>query len=190
MSNIQYEYVDESSIDENYKCSICNEPFKYPVTTTLCDHTFCQECIEHWLKEGYSSCPTCRHSLSINDLKPVTTRLILNILDRLLVKCSECGQTGIQRGNFNDHVKKLCPKGTIVCLAFDIKCPWSGPRDQLENHLRNCSYEKLRPLLGNLVNTNQRLEEQVQILTNQIQTLQTAGKSFLMKIYFIILIIL
>jgi len=175
MSNIQYEYVDESSIDENYKCTICNEPFKNPVTTS-CDHTYCQECIEHWLNEGHSTCPTCRHFLSMNDLKAVTTRLVLNILDRLLVKCSECGQSGIQRGNFNDHINKLCPKGTIVCSASDIKCPWSGPRDQLQNHLNTCSYEQLRSILGHLVNTNRRLEEQIQTLTNQVQTLQSTGK--------------
>jgi hypothetical protein len=175
MSNIQYEYVDESSIDENYKCSICNEPFKHPMTTP-CDHSYCQECIEHWLDEGYSSCPACRHSLSMNDLKPVTTRLVLNILDRLLVKCSECEQSGIQRGNFNDHITKLCPKGTIVCSAFDIKCPWSGPRDQLRNHLTTCNYEQLRSVLSYLVNTNRQLEEQVQNLTNQVQTLQSAGE--------------
>lgn len=175
MSNIEYEYVDESLIDENYKCSICNEPFKYPVTTP-CDHTYCQECIEHWLDEGYSSCPTCRQILTTDDLKAVTTRLVLNILDRLLVRCSQCEQSGIQRGNFNDHINKVCPKGTILCSASDIKCPWSGPRDQLENHLINCNYEKLRSVLGYLVNTNRQLEEQVQTLTNQVQTLQTLSK--------------
>jgi hypothetical protein len=174
MSNISYEYVDELLIDENYKCSICNEPFKHPVTTP-CDHSYCQECLERWLNEGYSSCPTCRHFLSMNDFKPVTTRLVLNILDKLLVKCSDCGQTNIQRGNFNDHMTKVCPKGMINCSASDIKCPWSGPRDQLENHLDNCSYEKLRPILGYLVNTNRQLEQQVQLLTNQIEVLQLAG---------------
>ena len=169
--------MNESSIDENYKCSICNEPFKHPVTTS-CDHSYCQECIERWLDEGSSSCPTCRHSLSMNDFKPVTTRLVLNILDRLIVKCSECGQTGIQRGNFDDHIMKVCPKGTIVCSAFDIKCPWSGSRDQLQNHLANCSYEQLRPVLSYLVNSNRQLEEQVQNLTNQVQTLESSGEFF------------
>ncbi|CAF3341582.1 unnamed protein product [Rotaria sp. Silwood1] len=173
MSNIQYEYVDESSIDENYKCLICNEPFQQPITTS-CDHSYCQVCIQRWLDEGYSSCPACRHPLSINNLKPVTTRLILNILDKLLVKCLQCGQTGIQRGNFNDHITKICPKGSIVCSASDIKCPWSGQRDQLQNHLIDCSYEQLRPVLNSLINTNRQLEQQVQFLTNQVQTLQTA----------------
>ncbi|CAF1386797.1 unnamed protein product [Adineta steineri] len=176
MSNIQYEYVDESLIDENYKCIICKEPLINP-TVTPCDHTYCQKCIEHWLNEGYSACPSCRHILSMNDLKPVSTRLILNILDRLIVKCSQCGQNGIQRGNFNDHLTKLCPKGTIFCSAFDIKCPWSGPREQLENHLNTCNYEKLRSVLTHLVNKNRQLEEQIHTLTNQVQTLQSIVQS-------------
>ncbi|CAM4782259.1 unnamed protein product [Rotaria magnacalcarata] len=154
MSSIQYEYIDESSIDENYKCLICNEPFQHPVTTP-CDHSYCQECIEHWLDEGYSTCPACRQPTSINNLKPITTRLVLNILDRLQVKCLECGQCGIQR-------------------ASDIKCPWSGQRDQLQEHLINCSYEKLRSVLDCLINTNRTLEDQIQILSSQVQILQTA----------------
>ncbi|CAF1259585.1 unnamed protein product [Rotaria magnacalcarata] len=173
MSSIQYEYIDESSIDENYKCLICNEPFQHPVTTP-CDHSYCQECIEHWLDEGYSTCPACRQPTSINNLKPITTRLVLNILDRLQVKCLECGQCGIQRGNFNDHIAKICPKGTILCSASDIKCPWSGQRDQLQEHLINCSYEKLRSVLDCLINTNRTLEDQIQILSSQVQILQTA----------------
>lgn len=167
--------MDEASVDENYKCSICNEPFQYPVTTP-CDHSYCRECIEHWLDEGYSSCPGCRHPLSINSLKPVTTRLILNILDRLIVKCIECGQSGIPRGTFNDHITKSCPKATIFCSASDIQCPWSGPRDELQNHLVDCSYEQLRPVLGSLIDTNRQLEEQIQSLTNQVQTLETTGQ--------------
>ena len=175
MSSIHYEYVDESSIDENYKCTICNEPFKSPVTTP-CDHTYCQECIEYWINEGHLSCPSCRHSLSIEDLKPISTRLILNILDRLLVKCPDCQQSGIQRGNFIDHINIGCPKRTIVCSASDIRCPWFGPREQLQEHLQTCNYEQLRPILTSLINTNQQLEEQVHTLTHQVQTLQSAGK--------------
>jgi len=174
MSNVHYEYVDESSIDDNYKCTICNEPFKSPITTP-CDHTYCKECIEHWLDEGHSTCPTCRQFITNDDLKLITTRLILNILDRLLVKCTECQQTGIQRGNFKDHIDIVCPKRIIHCTAFDIKCPWSGPREQLEEHLQICSYESLRSVLTSLINHNKQLEEQVRTLTNQVQTLQVVG---------------
>ncbi|CAF2457474.1 unnamed protein product [Rotaria sp. Silwood2] len=173
MINIDYEYVDESSIDENYKCSICSKPFKHPVTTP-CDHSYCQDCIQYWLDQGRSSCPTCRQTLSSNDLTPITTRLVLNILDRLLVKCSQCQQNGIQRGNLNDHITKFCPKTVVICTASDIKCPWSSTRDELQNHLLICNYERLRSVLTQLININQQFEEQIQTLTNHVQTLQSA----------------
>ena len=176
MPTNQFEYVDESSIDENYKCNICNEPFHAPVTTS-CDHTYCQECLEHWLNEGHASCPTCRHQLSTHDIKPVTTRLVLNILDRIPVKCSQCQQSGIQRGNFTDHMSKVCPKALVNCPASDVQCPWSGPRDQLSTHLTDCNYEPLRPMLKNLLDTNDKLEKQVQSLTSQVEMMIAGGRS-------------
>ena len=176
MTTNQFEYVDESSIDDNYKCNICNEPFSLPVTTS-CDHTYCQECLDHWFNEGHASCPTCRHQLSTHDIKPVTTRLVLNILDRIPVKCSQCQQSGIQRGNFSDHISKVCPKVSVNCPAFDVRCPWSGPRDQLATHLTTCNYEPLRSMLKNLIENNEKLEKQVQSLTNQVE-MMIAGGSF------------
>jgi hypothetical protein len=177
MSGIHYQYLNESAIDDNYKCSICNDPFKQPVTTP-CDHTYCQECIEEWFRQNHYSCPACRQNLSSDDLTPVTTRLILNILDRLLVRCPDCQECGIQRGNLNDHLMKACPKRSIACSAAEIKCPWSGPLDQLSNHLATCTYEQMRPVLVHLIRTNQRLEEQVQTLSQQVRILQLASKEF------------
>jgi hypothetical protein len=178
MTTINYEYIDESSIDENYKCSICTKPFQHPVTTP-CDHSYCQECIQYWLSQGHLSCPICRQTLSADNLTPITTRLVLNILDKLLVKCSQCKQNNIQRGNLIDHMTKFCPKSLAICSASDIKCSWTGTRDQLEKHLSICNYERLRSVLSQLINTNQQFEEQVQTLTNHVQTLQLAGKYFL-----------
>ncbi|CAF3730338.1 unnamed protein product [Adineta steineri] len=176
MTNINYEYIDEQSIDANYKCSICMKPFQYPVTTP-CDHTFCQECIQHWLKENHSSCPICRQNLLENQLIPITTRLILNILDKLVVKCLQCEQNDIQRGNFNDHIKKFCSKSILSCTASDIQCPWSGTRDELEKHLSICNYTQLRSVLSQFMNKNQLFEKQIQTLTNHVQTLQIAASN-------------
>lgn len=184
MASNQFEYVDESSIDENYKCNICNEPFFVPVTTS-CDHTYCHNCLDLWLNEGHASCPTCRHQLSTHDIKPVTTRLVLNILDRIQVKCSRCQQTGIQRGNFSDHMSKICPKALVNCPASDVQCPWSGVRDQLSTHLSACNYEPLRPMLKNLIETNEKLEKQVQSLTNQVEMMIAGGLSHYFDLSFL-----
>lgn len=175
MTTINYEYDDESSIDESHKCPICRKPFNQPVTT-LCDHTYCQACIQCWLSQDHSSCPECQQNLSANDLTPITTRLVLNILDRLLVKCILCEQNQIQRGNFAEHLSRFCPKAIVTCTASDVKCPWSGTRDELENHLVTCNYERLRSVLGEIITINKKFEEQIQTLTNHVQTLQLAGK--------------
>ncbi|KJH40886.1 zinc finger, C3HC4 type [Dictyocaulus viviparus] len=47
-----------SSLPEDFCCSICMNVFRKPSMLT-CGHSFCAECIQHWLIENIS-CPTCR----------------------------------------------------------------------------------------------------------------------------------
>jgi hypothetical protein len=163
-----YEYMDDASIDDEFKCLICNEPFEKP-TCTPCDHTFCLLCIDQWLRKNTDenrSCPICRYSLSIDDdLKPAS-RIISNRIDRYLVKCLECGLDRIPRGSFSDHVSKVCTKTNVSCLACDILCPWIGPRYQLNDHLKLCSYQQIRPALESIQAKNTHLE---QLLIDQQQ---------------------
>ena len=168
----KYEFMDDTLIDDEFRCSICNEPFEKP-TCTPCDHTFCRSCIEEWLKKSNdtnSVCPVCRHPLSIDDdLKPAS-RIISNRIDRYLVKCSACQQDKIPRGEFADHVSKMCGKTNVSCSACDILCPWIGPRNQLSNHLATCPYQKIRPALKSLLAKNILLEN---ILINQQEQITT-----------------
>ena len=183
-----YVYMDENSIDEEFKCLICDEPFEKAMCTP-CDHTFCQSCIQQWLEKSTDtnrSCPTCRHPLSLdNQLKPAS-RIISNRIDRYLVKCLNCGLERIPRGSFADHLAKLCTKANIPCLASDIQCPWTGSRDELEQHSKSCAYQQIRPVLEKMqkllidqqqqiANINDRCEaQQIQIneLTNMIRSVQ------------------
>jgi hypothetical protein len=95
------------------------------------------------------------------------TRLILNMLDNLLVKCKTCHQTAIQRGNFKDHLKTCRKRNKCSCSASDIRCPWIGPYDQLSVHLSQCPYEQLRPILTEILIENQRLREQLNELNKK-----------------------
>ena len=79
----------------------------------------------------------------------VTTPIVINQLNELLVRCNRCQETNIQRGNFNDHEKR-CTKKIIPCLAADIHCEWTGTSDQLDEHLIQCSFEKFRPVIRDL----------------------------------------
>ncbi|CAF1131492.1 unnamed protein product [Rotaria sordida] len=165
--NTGYEYMNEESINERLKCSICTKPFIDPVSTkcNIRNHIFCHHCIEEWIKH-HPSCPMCRQNLRIENLTPIADSVLIDMLDEILVKCLGCKQTGLVRGSFNDHKNKMCSKTNIKCLSSDIKCPWTGSRDELDKHLKTCIFNPLRPLITELINNNQQLKNQV----NQQQT--------------------
>jgi hypothetical protein len=77
------------------------------------------------------------------------------MLDQLLVECKLCKQSKIQRGNFEDHIDKICPKKTVNCSANDINCPWTGLREEFQTHLNTCIFESTRSLLDSNNNENQ-----------------------------------
>ncbi len=163
-SSSNYEYMDKASIDKDLNCEYCNNPLVDPMSTP-CKHTFCRTCIETKIKKSGGACakPKCKNkSIALEDLTPVTERIVLNMLDRLLVKCTSCGTINIQRGAYEKHVVKLCPKATVGCSAADLKCSWIGSSDQLKQHIMVCPYEQIRPILIEIVQENRQLKEQIQ----------------------------
>ena len=163
----QYEYIDFDSINCELICSICSKPFVVPVSTP-CDHTFCQDCIQRWIEKKNKPCPTCRQQIKSIDMCIPVNRPLRNMLDRLPIKCLSCEQTIAQRDQFNDHIRKVCPKMNISCSAADIKCTWTGPREDLDKHLTTCQFEPVRSLLSPLISDNQRLNTEKQQLTEQV----------------------
>jgi hypothetical protein len=156
--NIDYEYENEDSIDNNLKCGICNDPFIDPVVTP-CHHSYCWLCLDRWFQTSKSTCPACRKIISRLNTIPVTLLSFLSMLDQLLVECKLCKQSKIQRGNFEDHIDKICPKKIVNCSASDINCPWTGLREELQTHLSTCIYESTRSLLETNNNENQQKVE-------------------------------
>ncbi|CAF1293167.1 unnamed protein product [Didymodactylos carnosus] len=172
------EYVDEDNIDSNLICSICQKPFKEPVCTP-CDHTYGRICISQWLDQNnHDSCPICiKQPLSINDFIQAS-RPLRCMLDQLRVRCILCGETNIQRGNFGDHINKICPEAIVECQAVDIKCPWKGTRNKLHDHVAACIFEPLRPILALLIVQNRQLTDQVQKHDNEIKNLKEKVSQF------------
>jgi hypothetical protein len=178
----EYEYINEESINDRLKCAVCTRPFVNPVLTKCKDkkHTFCLECIEDWLKRD-RSCPICREQLNNEDLTYITDGPIIDLLDELKIRCKLCQQTGLERGNFSDHINKACSRMNISCPSSDIKCPWTGSRDQLDKHLKTCIFNPLRPLItqlqeqiGRLRSENEQLKcQMIQQLENQIKPLES-----------------
>ena len=180
-----YEYMNEASIDNSLKCILCSEPFINPYST-LCNHTFCLSCITKSIEE-HDRCPTCgKRSISIQGVKPFINSSIHDLLDRLLVQCRLCRQSNIPRSSFSEHATQTCPKRIVNCSAIDLKCPWQGPQDEFEIHSKQCHYEIMRPLLGNLLDTIQSLSNRVQrneecinSLVTENQQLQHANRSLI-----------
>jgi uncharacterized coiled-coil DUF342 family protein len=168
--NTTYEYMDRDSIDPELICSICHLPFTDP-RHTLCGETFCYECITNWIQTQNASCPICQESLSV-DVLTKASRMIRNMLNRLRIKCIVCGQADIQRGDFDDHIQKVCPTTVVFCPSADINCPWKGRRDQLKQHLEDCRFEPMRPVITQFIVENQQLKDRVNDQMNQITAQQ------------------
>ena len=152
-------FIDDQYLDPELICNICGQHFKDPYCTP-CDHTFCSQCIVQRIHGGSTICPRCAKPISIYNLQPAS-RIIRDMLTRSRVTCQYCGQMGIQRENFDDHLKRGCQKIEVTCLASDVYCPWKGLRDELDGHMKTCVYHSLRSLLSKLIDENRQLKTQV-----------------------------
>ncbi|CAF1068237.1 unnamed protein product [Rotaria sp. Silwood1] len=159
--HLNYEYINENEIDDELKCVICKQPLEDPVSLSICNHTFCKQCIQIWLY-GNQTCPICRqnirHGFERNNQSfkqslyvPINTRIVLNQIDRLLVRCLLCNETNIQRCHWKNH-ENNCLKTIVSCPSADIRCPWKGSKDKLSTHLHNCSFQQVRPIINELKN--------------------------------------
>jgi FtsZ-binding cell division protein ZapB len=172
-TNSRYEYMNEESINERLKCSICARPFNDPVSTKCKNkkHTFCRHCIEDWIGRN-PSCPTCRQELLVQDLTPITDGVFIDMLDELQISCQFCHQEGLERGNFDDHINKGCLKVNVSCPSADIKCPWIGSREQLDKHLNTCIFNPLRPLITQLREQSSGQQTQIEQLRSENEQLK------------------
>ncbi|CAF1362704.1 unnamed protein product [Rotaria sordida] len=160
--NIYWEHMTENIVDEELFCPICTDPFEEPVCANQCGHTFCRKCIIKTFRIT-SQCPTCRHTLTIDDFHPITTRPFLNQLNKILVKCKWCSQSNIQRGDFKDHIK-TCTKTIISCPAANINCDWKGQPDQIQGHVEVCPLVKIQPTIVELKTIVKQQSEQIRFL--------------------------
>ncbi len=76
-------FVDLSQSDaEEYACSICHDIFRNPVVTNCCFQTFCDQCVNEWLKTN-SNCPYDRQPLDISQLsRPPRSFKFLKIFEK------------------------------------------------------------------------------------------------------------
>lgn len=185
INDVGYEYIDEESVNERLKCPICTMPFTEPVVTNckIKRHTFCRQCIKEWVKHN-PSCPACRDKLFVKDLKLVAEGYLLDSLNEIQVKCKYCGQIGLERGKFDEHKSKYCPKVITACPLVELYCPWKGPLDQVDKHLNSCVYKPLSPLIAQLKEQITELRSANQLQEKRLK--KTEGK--LTNFFFLIIV--
>ncbi|EGO56920.1 hypothetical protein NEUTE1DRAFT_84491 [Neurospora tetrasperma FGSC 2508] len=116
-SGIDYQALDYAQqIDEALLCPICHTPFFMPMTTKTCGHTFCASCLDRAL-EAQHVCPIDRRPLDISrDISQTRTRVILDQLDRLKVKCPNSGCDHVcSRELLYAHVERYCGQTLVRC---------------------------------------------------------------------------
>ena len=136
--------MQEDKTNPLLKCSICSKPAFEPVTTS--DHNI-----------------ACRACVTSDCARPVTEKIILEMLDDIRVECLKCHEKNIRRGNYNQHKNHQCVQRIVVCKAVDLKCPWTGKYIELDQHVRTCSFEMLRPVFTEIFSSlNKRTNDQQQ----------------------------
>jgi hypothetical protein len=140
--------MNEDEIDNELRCAVCQQPFREPVSSKKCHHTFCKACIIACLNQE-RRCPVCRAYSNYEHYQLVGSRALLNQLNRLRVHCDACQARNIQRGDFEGHTQN-CPNWIIPCIAADIRCTWQGMRNRLANHLKICPFQQIRPIVQDL----------------------------------------
>jgi hypothetical protein len=112
---ILFKNLSQSEEDELI-CPICSCIFKDPLVTQCCRQTYCNECINQWLKVN-KTCPNDRQFLTSNRLiKP--PRLLNHMLDNLLIKCNFNGCVETIRLEQLEQHSKICfynPDGICNC---------------------------------------------------------------------------
>jgi len=170
-------------------CTICFCPLidpveHLPVGNAKCSQIYCKKCAEK-----QQLCPHCRNMAKWRtvEVTPSTQRLLFNPLHELTVVCPRCkgptlrrelanhlSECSGDRPNLKDKQKTKDTNNqnpVVVCPAADVMCPWKGPRRQLaEDHIKQCPYIQLQPLLRQL------LQNQQQFVQFQKQYLQTQQK--------------
>ncbi|CAD8043807.1 unnamed protein product [Paramecium primaurelia] len=130
--------VNPESIDENFLCGICCQLVVNPKECENCQHLYCLECIQDWLKKN----KICPYRCTEGEIKlKEPHRFVKNSISHLNLKCqnADCDQI-IELGLMDSHYKEC--KHTIQ------NCQNEGCQDKIKNlnleeHKQKCQFRKV-----------------------------------------------
>lgn len=152
----RYEIMDPQAVNPLLLCEICERPLVDPVVND----------------DGSFGCQLCLEPISTS-VKLITEPIVLGMLNTIPVRCSKCGVENILRGNFKKHEQEECRRAFVHCPAADIKCPWDGPRESLDQHKAVCVYWPIRPALLEIITENKQLKERLEKLEHIVNELKS-----------------
>lgn len=159
---------------EELKCPICFDLLRDPVITAECAHTFCRICFKR-CAETKANCPTCRSSITTNHINP--NRIVAGILDNIQIHCrfglkklnngewevddSQCPVI-VKRSERRSH-ETNCPYRPQRCMHVKRGCIFQGTAQEVDEHIKKCSYEQLKPYL-------EKNEEEIELLKQRVKS--------------------
>ncbi|KAH9413319.1 E3 ubiquitin-protein ligase NRDP1-like [Dermatophagoides pteronyssinus] len=151
---------EDCEISEELICSICTGVLEDPLTTH-CDHLFCNDCINDWLRDHHT-CPIDRCPLRSCMLKRAP-RAIRNLINRLKIYCpyrmDGCKQTFCLE-QFEQH-RLQCSYNPDSMVQCKLYCQRLIKRRDINQH--DCIKELANMIKLQRKQLNDR-DKQIQIL--------------------------
>ncbi|CAG2165140.1 unnamed protein product [Oppiella nova] len=114
----------ESDIKAEFICPICRDILEDPLLVQTCEHVFCRNCIDQWLRESQQkSCPIDRQEISDESLRP-PQRSFKNLIQSLLISCDFVAngcQEWIKIDELPAHTS-ACNYNPVI-MVQEIECP-------------------------------------------------------------------
>jgi hypothetical protein len=164
-------------------CLICRNLVHLPLDCTVCETSFCKQCICTWVEQNN----TCPKRCENFDLKK-SHSMVRNSLDSLMILCenSLLGCTVVIRlEDLEPHLKE-CPFLLRDCPNQSVGCEFRGTNSQLEEHYDLCPHHTLvcsHSCGASFKRINQPLHSCVAYLKQLSQDQEKAHKKEIQEIY-------